>query len=124
MALKKVLLDTNIILYSLVSSDEKAEFIINSNHIFISEITVIEILGYPELNKNEELIIKNLLTSFDIIPINNEVREVAINLRKEYGLKTPDAIICASAVSEGLTFVTADKKLHKIKELDLIKFDL
>lgn len=67
MALKKVLLDTNIILYSLVSADPKADSIIENNKIFVSEITLIEILGYSGIQKEKLYKIKELdLIKFEL----------------------------------------------------------
>ena len=118
-----LLLDTNIILYSIVSSHYTAEELIRNNKIFISEISEIELLGFHNLTTEEEKIIENLLNSFQIIDMNREIKKAAISLKKKYNLKTPDAIICASAMTEGLTFATADKKLQQISEIDMIKFD-
>lgn len=48
--MNSILLDTNIILYAAVNSDRIALEILESNNIFISDITEIELLGYSKIN--------------------------------------------------------------------------
>ena len=64
------------------------------------------------------------LKGFPVIPVNDEIKETAISLKQKYSIKTPDAIIAATAKSLGLTFITADKGFAKIEEMDTIILDL
>ncbi len=45
---------------------------------------------------------------------------MTIELRKQYGLKLPDAIIAATSRAAGVPLLTADKQFGKIKEIDCI----
>jgi predicted nucleic acid-binding protein len=60
-------------------------------------------------------------TGLQIIEINAQVIETATLLRARHGLRTPDAIQAASALSiKGpVTFLTGDKQLKKIPELNV-----
>ena len=51
------------------------------------------------------------------------VKSKTIELRRQYKLKLPDSIICATSIIGNLTLVSADKQLHKIKELKVITLD-
>jgi len=60
-----------------------------------------------------------------IVGIDNPVIDKATDIRGRYGLKTPDAILAASAIVAGASaFVTADKMLQRCIELkvDLLEF--
>jgi predicted nucleic acid-binding protein len=121
--MNNLILDTNIILYAAVYGDEIALELLQENNIFISDITEIELLGYHRLNIDEYDILKKLLESINIIAINNRIKYKAIALRRKYALKTPDAIIASTAIHHDFFLVTADKKLHKIKDINIIQFD-
>jgi len=45
-------------------------------------------------------------------------------LRKKHNLKLPDAIICATALSQNSWLITFDESLNKIKELKTLKLEL
>ncbi|MDR2841398.1 MAG: PIN domain-containing protein [Paludibacter sp.] len=59
-----------------------------------------------------------------IIDINYHIKKTAIQIRQNYRVKLPDAIIAATAIQYNLTLVTADKGFSKIAELDLLLLDL
>lgn len=45
-----------------------------------------------------------------------------IALRRKFAIKTPDSIIAATALQLGYFLVTADKKLQKIDNLQVVEF--
>jgi len=95
---------------------EKAE-----GDIVISFITKIEMLSFkiddPVIKKK----IEEFLEEIKIILIDEDIIETTIEYRKKFKLKVPDAIICATAKSLGLTLVTADKLLSKkLKGVNII----
>ncbi len=92
------------------------KYILDTNLSFITEL---ELLSYPYLENNEEKEIKNLLKNFQIIDIDEIIKEKTINLRKKYKLKLPDCIILATAQAENACFITEDKKLYKVKEVKI-----
>jgi predicted nucleic acid-binding protein len=117
-----LLLDTNIILYYL-NGDETLIPLVEENHLYVSVINEIELLGYSGFHKKELEAVKTFLSYCTSENITNEVKEKAINLRRNGGLKLPDAIILATALSKKIPFVTADKAFKKIKEGQIIYYD-
>ncbi len=54
------------------------------------------------------------------VELNPDVVERTIELRRSERLKTPDAIIVATALHLGVPLVTADKRLTHIPGLQII----
>lgn len=122
--MNNIILDTNIILYAAVYNDEIALDLLKENNIFISDITEIELLGFHKLNESEHKVLSDLIDSLNVLPLNNKIKKRAIKLRRNYKLKTPDSIIVSTAIEYNYFLVTADKKLHKIDEVNIIQFDV
>lgn len=78
---------------------------------YASEITVMELLAFPEITAKEEEELKLFLDGVNIQPMNSEIKECAIALRRKTKRKLPDAIIAATAVCLHATLVTGDKTL-------------
>ena len=119
----KLVLDTNVILYAVVNNYIVAKTLIEDNDIYISELTEIELMGYHRLSKEESQVIKALLECMTIVPLNSEIKILAIEFRRKYNLKLPDAIIAATAHEQGCFLVSADKKLQGIKDIKVIVFN-
>jgi predicted nucleic acid-binding protein len=117
-----IFLDTNIILYLLSGDETVAEFLNNKN-IFISFVTELELLGYKDMDPEELPAIENLLADITIVDINTEIKKTVIGLRKSYKLKLPDAIIAATSVYLNLTFMTSDRNLSKLSELNILLYE-
>lgn len=91
-----------------------------------STVTLVETLVHPIKSKNTELIrqIKSMLLESENIltfDLTDEIAEQAASLRATYGIKTPDAIQIATALSAGATtFLTNDIKLRAVRELKVL----
>ena len=94
-----------------------------------SVITLAEVLVYPLRMGYTELVWRYrdvLLHSSGVatLPVSPHVAEEAAQLRADYGLRTPDAIQIATAISVGArTFLTNDKRLAKVSELQMLILD-
>lgn len=94
-----------------------------------STLTLMEVLVQPYRLNKEELVLKyySLFTTYPQlhwIELSWEVADRAAKLRAEYGLKTPDAIHLASALSCGATgFLCNDTIFRKVKEIDCLLLD-
>ncbi|GIK59485.1 MAG: type II toxin-antitoxin system VapC family toxin [Ignavibacteriota bacterium] len=117
-----IVLDTNAVLYLLGGKIDPAT--LPKGEFFISFITELELLSYPNLSKFEEEKIKNFLESVDVIGLNPEIKRETIHLRKNYKIKLPDAIICATALFLNALILTFDKSFKKIKEITLVTTEL
>ena len=96
---------------------------------FTSTITLTEVLAFPfykQLPDLQEKYRQLLLESKNIslVPIHPGVAITAASLRakyKENNLRTPDALQLAMAIETNCqAFITNDKRLHVIQELDVI----
>jgi len=86
---------------------------------FISVVTEMEVPAKPELPDKEEAERKAHfhLSALTIIPLNDEVKDIAIRIRR-FGKprpKLPDAIVAATAVLLGVPLVSNDDKMLKLR---------
>jgi len=71
-----------------------------------SSITRLEVLGFPNLNPQDEQRLTVLLAQFREAPVSTAVIDEAIRIRRRVAVKTPDALIAATALVEGAQLVT------------------
>jgi predicted nucleic acid-binding protein len=110
--------DTNIFLY-VQSGRQDLIRIFNESSVFISVITELELLGFKGLNNEAEEELRKCLRSCFIVDIENPIKEIAIDIRKKYSMKLPDAVIAATAIHLQLPLITADTDFEKIDNLML-----
>jgi predicted nucleic acid-binding protein len=110
------LLDTNILI--LLFNDQLAESIPDGN-LGYSIITEIELLSFSRLTKEEEDLIKENLKTLHQAALMANIAQKTIFLRRQYRLKTPDAIIVATAWEFEATLLTNDLQLRQIKEIQV-----
>ena len=116
----KYLIDTNIVIYYFngIIDDEIVHTILKES-FNISIITKIEFLSWQKLLNNEELkqkVIK-FISKATIYDLDELVAEKTIEIRQKYKIKTPDAIIGATALVHGFEIVT--NNADDFKKLDL-----
>jgi predicted nucleic acid-binding protein len=83
----------------------------------------LELLGYPDLSKQQEQQIEYMLENCVIIDINNEIKQEVIKLRRKCTIKLPDCIVAATAIYMDLPLITSDKEFNKIEELNLMLYE-
>lgn len=109
------LLDTNIVIGLLkghaatVALAEHAQLVLN--RAAVSQITRMELLGFPSLTEDEEHEIRAFLSSCRVCLLDEQVEAEAIRLRRKGRLKLPDAIIAATALVHGYRLLTLDAGL-------------
>lgn len=116
--------ETNIFIYFLDDSPDVKEYFdesrFSTDKVFTSRITRIELLSYPNLLEKDEVIINDLFKVIELVPLSEELEELAIVFRKRYRLKIPDAIIAATAFQHSATLVTNNTKDFKhIPEINI-----
>ena len=94
-------------------------------NIALSAIALIK-LYYGTFNKSELNKIKRALSEFNILPLNEEITEIAINLIEKYSkshrLKIPDALIASTAIYYNISLWTYNiKDFHFTENLSLFK---
>ncbi|WP_375579490.1 PIN domain-containing protein [Marivirga tractuosa] len=107
----------------LLSGDKTIASLLNERNIYVSFVTELELLGYKDLTSEDRTKIKDLLADSTIIDINSMIKNIVIDLRKTYKIKLPDAIIAASSHFLKIPFMTSDKNLSKLKELEILMYE-
>ena len=120
MVLKKVL-DTNAILYLLGG---KLAQPLPTGAYFVSVISEMELLSYPSLDEAALNQIRAFLSDVTVVELSEQVRELAIGLRRRHMLKLPDAIVAATALSLQTQLITNDVKLLRVPELACERLEL
>jgi predicted nucleic acid-binding protein len=130
-------IDSGILIY-LIEENEKYidELVKMARKITEGQITAIsasltltEVLVKPLKNKNIELFdtyhkILRYSTGFDLVNLTPEIATRAAQIRADYNLKPPDAIILATALESNCqAFLTNDKQFQQIKEIDILLLD-
>ena len=111
---RKILIDTNIAIgyignrLSLQSMDKLDQIFEGEYHL--SVINKIELLGYPDLDQNEEAKFNLLIDHSVLHPIDNKIIEETISIRKKHRIKLPDALIAATCIVNGLEALTLNTK--------------
>ena len=83
----------------------------------------------PYKLKREDLVLKfySLLTTYpniEWVGLTLEVSDFAARLRAEHGLKTPDAIHAASALTHGVAgFICNDGVFRKVEAIECLVLD-
>jgi predicted nucleic acid-binding protein len=116
------LIDTNIVIATLGNklSPEGAAFIekIPPN---ISVITQIELLGWYAVSAGDLITLTDFVNKASIFPLDPSIVQQTIILRQYHKIKTPDAIIAATALIHGLTLVSRNiSDFKQISQLQVI----
>ncbi len=118
--LKGYLLDTNILIYHLKGDIpereiEKLEDILKRSFI-ISVLTKVEFLGWRKHTVDGFLKAQEFLRHAAIIPVDDELADLAIELRRSNNIKLADALIAATALLNELVLVTGNEDDFKTLE--------
>lgn len=105
----KAVFDTNILIDFLNGIDEAAKELALYDQKLISVITTIEILVGAK-NEQEEQILKGFLESFKSLELSSAIATQTVSIRKKHRLKVPDAIVYATAQTEGCLLVSRNTK--------------
>jgi len=103
------LLDTNIIIYYFSGmTDDEGIHTLLATSFNISIITKIEFLGWSRFAMDAELYekAKTFISKARVLGLSDEIAEKTILLRQQFKTKTPDAIIAATALVNGMSVAT------------------
>ncbi len=122
-----MLIDSNIII-NFLNRDQTAFdlirlLLIQKRSLFISSITITEVLSFPTMSPEDFEISSTFLKNFISVSFNNQIAIKASFFKRKYRLAFADAAIVATAAMLRIPLVTRDKQLEKITEI-LIKNDL
>ncbi len=114
MGTQQYLIDTNI--FISLFNEQLAEPL-PSGTLSCSIITEMELLSFPGLSQKEEGLLRNKFETLEIFGLTPNIKENAIQLRRNKGLALPDAIIGATAVTMDYTLLSNDSDFSNIPEL-------
>jgi predicted nucleic acid-binding protein len=123
----KYLLDTNTIIYFFNGiTDDKNIFEIFRSSFNISIITKIEFLSWPRLKENEALAQKahDFISKATVYELDELVANQTIRNRQQARIKTPDAIIAATAIVHGFEVVTNNADDFKSLDVKIVTVQL
>lgn len=103
------MVDTNVAIHAL------AGFLIKPlplrSSYALSAITRVELLGKPGLTAEEERTRLAFIARFPVLPVRECILDHAIDLKRHRNLRTPDAIIAATAMHYNAILLTNDAEL-------------
>ncbi|MBI3015806.1 MAG: PIN domain-containing protein [Candidatus Tectomicrobia bacterium] len=131
---KRIGLDSNILIYFIEAHPkyhglvEKIfeSFETGGNLGVCSTLSLLEVLVQPYRKNDDEMVNQfyALLTTYPNLTwleLSVEIADLAARLRARYHLKTPDAVLLATAVYSGATgFVGNDEQLKRVTDLDIL----
>ena len=115
---RKLVLDSNVVINFInktigtLPGADKAE----KPQYFVSVVTEMEALAKPNDTEEARKDVQTLLSKFTIVPLNDEIKKLAIEIRRSGSPrpKLPDAIVAATAVAFEAALVSADENLLKL----------
>jgi len=119
----KFLLDTNIVLY-LLSGDETIAELINGKELYLSFITELELLGYQQITKKEQDLVRGFIEECTIINITNQIKQKTIEIRRASKVKLPDSIIAATSHYLNIPLITSDVGFMRIDDINTVIYEV
>lgn len=86
----------------------------------ISLITEIEALSWISPDKKKEQIVKAFVKEATVLSLTPAVVAQCISIRRRQKIKTPDAILAATAIVHHLTLITSDSDSKHVQGLQII----
>jgi hypothetical protein len=123
----KLLIDTNIIIYYFngIITDSRIDKILKES-FNISIITKIEFLSWQKLRQDKNLEQKALafISHANVYELTDKIADKVIDIRQQYRVKTPDAIIGATALVHGFDILTNNVDDFKNLDLEIFTVDV
>lgn len=123
----EALLDSNLIIYAASPADTVVvPFIASLRRVFVSEIALVETLGYYKITEREKSAIRQVVQTCTALGVFRDVIERAIVVRQQMRVSLGDALMAATALQHGLPIATRNvgdyqgiEGLHIIDPFDL-----
>ncbi len=105
----KALFDSDILIDYLLGEEKAAAELKRYQERLISIVSWSEVM-IGAASKDEEILCREFLSSFTVIPIDHGIAEEAVRIRRGTRIKLPDAIIWATAKVRGALLVTRNTR--------------
>lgn len=115
------LLDSNIFIYAASGAHDYLYPLLEDEQNSCSIITCIEVLGFPRLKPEEKAFYESVFETLHVIPLSEEVKNKAIQIRQHMKISLGDSIIAATALCWQVTLLTRNMDDFKnITELSVL----
>ncbi|MFA6011593.1 MAG: type II toxin-antitoxin system VapC family toxin [Desulfobacteraceae bacterium] len=101
-----ILIDSNIIIYAASGNFPALTDWLAEQEAIVSAVTMLEVLGYHKLQKEEKAELENLFSQLTVKYPTPEIFRWATLLRQERKISLGDALIAATALNEGISLAT------------------
>lgn len=118
-------LDTNAIVALLQGNPQLIQLLQNADWIGVSVISQIEFLAFSGLNQDDRQLFQQFLQRVEVVGLtagDAVLIEKIIEIRQQYRLKLPDAMIAAMSIHNSASLVTADQEFSKVTILTAINW--
>jgi len=114
-----IVVDTSLII-NLFNGIIEVQELIKDRNLFVSIISEIEVLSFPNITSSEKVLLKMFLSKCHVVDIEPAIKDITIEIRSKFKVKLPDAVIAATAVYYDLPLFTMDKGFEKITDLQAV----
>lgn len=118
---RQIVVDTNVLIYWFQHGLHLPRATLESIRPSYSIITQIEALGFWDIAPEELAGIRALLDTGTVVALNENIVDRTIWIRQQKRIKTPDAIVAATAIENRCELWTANTKdFNDIDELKVV----
>jgi tRNA(fMet)-specific endonuclease VapC len=122
---KRYLLDTNAIVALLQGNEQLNQLLEDADWIGISVINQIEFLAFSALSSEARQLFEAFVEQVECVSLVSSdaalIRRV-IEIRQQYRLKLPDAIVAAVAIEYSACLLTMDQGFLKVAPLTMVRW--
>jgi predicted nucleic acid-binding protein len=120
---KGYLIDTNVVIDYLENKlPEHSLTLIDDLNIQISIISRMELLAWPKASESQLAILTGFINASNVLSLSEDIILKTIDIRKDYRVKLPDAIIAATAIINDFSLFTRNitdfKKINGLTIID------
>lgn len=122
----KYIWDTNTVIYYLQNNfpsdgEKLIDNIADNYQPAISIISEIELLCWPSASEDDILLLKKFISKCVVYELDNAIKLKTIEIRKQFKLKLPDAVIAATAIVNNYFLISRNATdFNKISSLNLV----
>ena len=109
----RYLIDSNIWIYAAAAQEPAREILskaLKAEWAGYSAISRLEVLGYPSISEQERRLLEQIMSIFVELPVDRLIIDKAIYIRQSTRIKSPDAIIAATAINMDATPISRNTK--------------
>ncbi|MFN4254023.1 MAG: type II toxin-antitoxin system VapC family toxin [Saprospiraceae bacterium] len=121
----KFLLDTNAVIALLNGNAALQSLLLSANWVGISVITELEFLAFPNLSSNDSVLFRRFKQRVEVIGIDasdTAFLEQTIQIRRDFNVKLPDAVVATTALQNQSTLLSNDAVFRRLPMLSLQNF--